>query len=172
MDLMIEAGEALPGVEFKRRVGSEWDNTTSANIFSNKKVVVFGLPGAFTPTCSKSQLPGYEANFEAFQELGVDEVYCCSVNDTFVMNAWFENMGVTKVLPLADGSGHFTDLIGMMVNKDNLGFGRRSWRYAMVVDDGLVKAVFAEEGFGDNIETDPYEASKPEKVLEWLKGNE
>ena len=172
MDIMIEAGEALPNVEIKRRVNDEWDNTTTANIFSNKKIVVFGLPGAFTPTCSKSQLPGYDANFEAFQKLGVDEVYCCSVNDTFVRNAWFKRQGVKNVLPLPDGSGHFTDLIGMMVDKDNLGFGRRSWRYAMVVDDGIVKAVFPEEGFSDNCATDPYEASKPVKVLEWLKGNE
>ena len=128
-------------------------------------MVIFALPGAFTPTCSSFQLPGFETQFSQFQEKGIDEIYCLSVNDSFVMNAWFEGQGVENVRPLPDGNGEFTQLIGASVKKANLGFGIRSWRYAMVVNDGVIERMFAEAGYGDNIDTDPYEVSSPENVL-------
>jgi len=128
-------------------------------------VVIFALPGAFTPTCSSFQLPGFETQFSQFQAKGVDEIYCLSVNDSFVMNAWFESLDISNVFPLPDGNGEFTHLIGAECKKSNIGFGYRSWRYAVVLNDGLVESVFIEEGFQDNIESDPYEASSPENVL-------
>lgn len=139
-----------------------------SDVFGGKRVVVFGLPGAFTPTCSSKQLPRFDELYNEFTEY-VDEVYCVSVNDGFVMKAWFENLGIENVKYLSDGSGVFTKAMGMLVAKDNLGFGFRSWRYAVVLNDGNVERMFAEEGFCDNCETDPYEVSTPENVLEFLK---
>ena len=124
------------------------------------------MPGAFTPTCSTQQLPGFEENYGKFQEKGIDEVYCLSVNDSFVMNAWFKDLGIENVKSLPDGARSFTMSIGALCEKNNLGFGFRSWRYAIVVNDGVVENVFSEEGFGNNIETDPYEVSTPENVLD------
>ena len=124
------------------------------------------MPGAFTPTCSTQQLPGFEENYGKFQEKGIDEVYCLSVNDSFVMNAWFKDLGIENVKSLPDGARSFTMSIGALCEKNNLGFGFRSWRYAIVVKDGVVENVFSEEGFGNNIETDPYEVSTPENVLD------
>ena len=135
----------------------------------DKTIVVFGLPGAFTPTCSTFQLPTFEEMYDQFKDSGVDEVYCTSVNDTFVMNAWFEQQGIEKVKPLPDGNGELARQLGLLVKKENLGFGLRSWRYAMVVEDNVVTNFSPEEGFCDNIESDPYEASKPEAILKWLK---
>lgn len=137
--------------------------------FTGTPLVIFGLPGAFTPTCSKSQLPGYEKAYNEFNELGFG-VLCISVNDSYVMQAWKEAMGVVQVGMAADGNGTFTEDMNMLVDKSNMGMGRRSWRYAAVVDsEGTLLKMFIEEGKGDNVEDDPYEASKPEKVLEWLK---
>ena len=147
------------------RVDGEFVLLNTTEQFAGKRVVIFALPGAYTPTCSSFQLPGFETMFSQFQEKGVDEVYCLSVNDSFVMNSWFEAQGVQNVRPLPDGNGEFTELVGASVKKANLGFGVRSWRYAMVVNDNVVEHVFAEEGFGDNIDTDPYEVSAPENVL-------
>ena len=124
------------------------------------------MPGAFTPTCSTQQLPGFEENYGKFQDKGIDEVYCLSVNDSFVMNAWFKDLGIENVKSLPDGARSFTMSIGALCEKNNLGFGFRSWRYAIVVNDGVVENVFSEEGFGNNIETDPYEVSTPENVLD------
>ena len=126
---------------------------------------MFALPGAYTPTCSNKQLPGFDDNFSAFQEKGIDEVYCLSVNDSFVMNAWFDSLGIKNVRPLPDGNGEFTELVGASCGKANLGFGIRSWRYAMVINNNVVESIFTEEGFADNIETDPYTVSTPENVL-------
>ena len=111
------------------------------------------------------QLPGLEAFYDDFKAKGIDEVYCLSVNDSFVMNAWFESQGIVDVFPLPDGNGEFTEGMGASVQKANLGFGIRSWRYAIVVNDNVIEHVFAEEGFGDNIDSDPYEISTPENVL-------
>ena len=162
---MINVGDNLPDVNMPVRVDGEFVLLNTTEQFAGKRVVIFALPGAYTPTCSSFQLPGFETMFSQFQEKGVDEVHCLSVNDSFVMNSWFEAQGVQNVRPLPDGNGEFTELVGASVKKANLGFGVRSWRYAMVVNDNVVEHVFAEEGFGDNIDTDPYEVSAPENVL-------
>ena len=162
---MINVGDNLPDVNMPVRVDGEFVLLNTTEQFAGKRVVIFALPGAYTPTCSSFQLPGFETMFSQFQEKGVDEVYCLSVNDSFVMNSWFEAQGVQNVRPLPDGNGEFTELVGASVKKANLGFGVRSWRYAMVVNDNVVEHVFAEEGFGDNIDTDRYEVSAPENVL-------
>jgi len=130
---------------------------------------VFGLPGAFTPTCSTFQLPTFEEMYDQFIEAGVDEVYCTSVNDTFVMNAWFENQGITKVQSLPDGNGDLARQLGLLVKKENLGFGLRSWRYAMLVVDGTVEVMNVESNLMDNATEDPYEMSKPEVFLDEVK---
>jgi len=162
---MINVGDNLPDVNMPVRVDGDFVLLNTTEQFAGKRVVIFALPGAYTPTCSSFQLPGFETMFSQFQEKGIDEVYCLSVNDSFVMNSWFEAQGVQNVRPLPDGNGEFTELVGASVKKANLGFGVRSWRYAMVVNDNVVEHVFAEEGFGDNIDTDPYEVSAPENVL-------
>ena len=168
----------VPEVTFHTRVRDEsiegpnpyrWQDVTTADLFAGKRVVVFSLPGAFTPTCSTYQLPGYDSKFEDFQALGIDEVYCLSVNDSFVMNAWFKQQEVKNVKPIPDGSGDFTYAMGMSVNKANLGFGFRSWRYAMVVNGGEIEQLFEEPGKVGNCPVDPYEVSDPDTVLQYLK---
>lgn len=178
---MAIVGDKIPEVTFKQRVGDttpdgggcpidgEWVDLTTADIFDNKKVVVFSLPGAFTPTCSTLQVPGFDENYDKFKELGVDEVYVISVNDAFVMNAWVDCMNIKNIKPLPDGNGVFTEKMGMLVAKQNLGFGLRSWRYAMVVDNNEITAFFTEPGQGFNVEEDPYGETAPEKVLEFLQ---
>ena len=168
----------VPGVVFKTRVRDEsvegpnpfrWQDVSTDDIFNGKKVVVFALPGAFTPTCSSTHLPGYEAKYEEFKALGVDEVYCLSVNDAFTMFQWGRQLGVEKVKLLPDGSADFTRRMGMLVRKDNLGFGERSWRYSMLVEDGAITALFAEPGISDNCPTDPFEVSDAETMLNLLR---
>ena len=170
----------VPEVTFKTRVRDEsidgpnpyrWQDVTTNDLFAGKRVVVFSLPGAFTPTCSTYQLPGYDENYEEFQALGIDEVYCISVNDSFVMNAWFKQQEVQNVKPIPDGSGEFTSSMDMLVDKSNLGFGSRSWRYAMIVNDGEIEMMFEEPGKIGNCPIDPYEMSNPDTVLTWLKQN-
>ena len=136
--------------------------------FGGRKVILFGLPGAFTPTCSTKQLPGYEAMFEMFQSKGIDEIICTSVNDAFVMSHWFKDQDCKKVTWVADGSGLLADELDMLCKKDNLGFGVRSWRYAAVINNGIVEQMFAEEGKCDNHTEDPYDISSPENVYEKL----
>ncbi len=168
MSTLINVGETLPEVTMPFRAEGEWKYLNTKEQFAGKRVIIFALPGAFTPTCSSFQLPGFETMFSQFQEKGIEDIYCLSVNDTFVMNSWFEAQGIENVKPLPDGNGEFTEYVGASVAKANVGFGIRSWRYAMVVNDNVVESVFAEEGFGDNIESDPYEVSTPENVLENL----
>jgi peroxiredoxin len=165
---IIEGETRVPEVILPQRVGGEFVTLDTQQQFAGKRVIVFGLPGAFTPTCSTQQLPGFDENFEKFQEKGIDEIYCVSVNDTFVMNSWFESLGIKNVYPLPDGNGEFTHLIGAECSKSNLGFGYRSWRYAAVVNDGVIEKIFIEDGYTDNAESDPYEVSTPENVLENL----
>jgi len=162
---IVEGQTQIPEVVMPIRVDGDFVMLNTKEQFAGKRVIIFALPGAFTPTCSSFQLPGFETQFSQFQEKGIDEIYCLSVNDSFVMNAWFEGQGVENVRPLPDGNGEFTQLIGASVKKANLGFGIRSWRYAMVVNDGVIERMFAEAGYGDNIDTDPYEVSSPENVL-------
>ncbi|HJZ19225.1 MAG TPA: peroxiredoxin [Candidatus Nanoarchaeia archaeon] len=174
---MIE-GKHIPSVVFKTRVRDEsiggenpfrWQDVTSDEIFKGKRVVVFALPGAFTPTCSSTHLPGYEKFYDEIKAQGVDEVYCLSVNDAFVMFQWGKHQNVNKTKLLPDGNGEFTRKMGMLVRKENLGFGDRSWRYSMVVNNGVIEKIFAEEGFGDNCPTDPFEFSDAETMLSYLK---
>jgi len=146
-----------------------WVDVTTDEIFKDKKIVLFALPGAFTPTCSSQHLPGYEAEYEKFKELGIDEVICLSVNDAFVMNEWGIDQKVEKVTLLPDGSGNFTRGMGMLVKKENLGFGERSWRYSMYVENGEIKKVFEEEGKSDNFKDDPFEVSDAKTMIEYLK---
>ncbi|TIP33523.1 MAG: peroxiredoxin, partial [Mesorhizobium sp.] len=146
-----------------------WENKTSDDYFGGKRIILFSLPGAFTPTCSTFQLPDFEKLYDQFLELRIDAIYCVSVNDAFVMNAWGKSLGLQKIELIPDGSGEFTRKMGMLVAKDNLGFGMRSWRYAALIDDGVVEQWFEEEGFCDNCETDPYGVSSPQNVLDKLK---
>ena len=147
------------------------DQTLSFNdVLKNKRVVVFGLPGAFTPTCSSKQLPGFDEYYNDIIGHDIDEIYCVSVNDGFVMKSWFTSLGIERVKYLSDGNGDFTRRLGMLVEKKNLGFGPRSWRYAAILNDGKLETIMPEDGISDNCETDPYENSSPMKVIEYLSG--
>jgi len=178
---MMPTPENVPNVTFKTRVRDEsvegpnpyrWEDKTTADIFAGKKVVVFSLPGAFTPTCSSNHLPRYEELYDDFQALGVDEIVCVSVNDAFVMFQWGKSIGNEKIYLLPDGNGEFTRKMGMLVDKSNVGFGMRSWRYSMVVDDGVIEKMFVEPDFGDNCPTDPFEVSDADTMLAYLKGSD
>lgn len=145
-----------------------WVEETSEDLFKGKRVVLFALPGAFTPTCSTTHLPGYEANYEKILEQDIDEIYCLSVNDSFVMNAWFDSLGITQVKPIGDGNCDFTRQMGMLVKKEQVTFGFRSQRYSMVVDNGRVEMIFVEDGKEDNYEGDPFSVSDSETMLDYL----
>ena len=170
--------KTVPNVTFKTRVRDEsiksenpfrWQDVTTADVFANKSVIIVALPGAFTPTCSSTHLPGYEAKYQALKDLGVDDVYCLSVNDAFTMFQWGKNLGVKNIKMLPDGNGDFTRGMDMLVKKENLGFGSRSWRYSMHVVNGEIKAVFAESGKMDNCPEDPFEVSDVDTMLAHLK---
>lgn len=175
-------GRTIPDTIFKTRVRDEsvegpnpyrWQDVTSTEIFApGKRVAVFSLPGAFTPTCSNEQCPGFELNYDDLRAAGIDDVYCISVNDAFVMFQWRKHLGMQKVRMLPDGNGDFTRRMGMLIDKSHLGFGMRSWRYAMVVDDGDIVAWWQEPGINDAGEDDdPYVEATPEHVLEWARAN-
>jgi peroxiredoxin len=168
----------VPDAVFKTRVRDQsiggdnpfrWQDRSTDEIFAGKRVVVFALPGAFTPTCSSTHLPGYEAKFDDLMALGVDEVVCLSVNDAFVMFQWGKKLGIEKVTLLPDGNAEFTRKMGMLVDKRDLGFGQRSWRYSMVVDDGQIEVLFAEPGFADDCPTDPFEVSDVDTMIDYLR---
>jgi len=174
-------GREIPDVTLKTRVRDEsvkgpnpfrWQDRQTQEMFGKGRIVIFSLPGAFTPTCSTEQCPAFERQYDDLRAAGADEVYCVSVNDAFVMFQWGKSLGLNKVKLAPDGSGNFTRRMGMLINKDHLGFGQRSWRYAMVVDDGVVAAWFEEPGINDiGDDEDPYTESTPDKVLEWLMAN-
>ena len=166
---MRSEGYQIPQVEFVFREAGEFVTRTSSQLFNEKRVVIFSLPGAFTPTCSAYQLPGFEEKFDEFKALGIDEIYCISVNDGFVMNAWAQDQNIQNVKLIPDGNAYFTRSMGMLVSKSNLGFGERSWRYAAVVDNGLIEKLFVEAGQRDNADTDPYEETTPDAVLDYVK---
>ena len=168
----------VPSVVFKTRVRDvsvkgpnsfHWQDVKSDDIFKDKNIVLFALPGAFTPTCSSAHLPGYEKAYGKFKKLGVDDGMCLSVNDAFVMFQWGKSQGVKNVKLLPDGSGLFTEKMGMLVKKDNLGFGERSWRYSMYVEDGVIQKMFIEPGKSDNCKTDPVEVSDADTMLKYLE---
>jgi len=160
-------GKPVPQATFKTRVDSEWVELTSDDVFKGKNVVVFSLPGAFTPTCSSSHVPRYNQLVPKFNELGIDDVICMSVNDAFVMNEWKLAQHADRVTFLPDGNGEFTEGMGMLVGKEDLGFGKRSWRYSMLVRDGVIEKVFAEP----QEPGDPFVASDADTMLKYLDEN-
>jgi thioredoxin-dependent peroxiredoxin len=171
--------DRIPDTVFKTRVRNDaldgpnpfdWKDLSTAEIFKDRNVVVFSLPGAFTPTCSTSHLPRYEELYDEYKAQGVDEIVCLSVNDAFVMHQWGESQGIKNIFQLPDGNGEFTRKMGMLVDKSNLGFGMRSWRYSMYVEDGEIKQMFSEKGYEDNCQTDPFEVSDADTMLDYLKG--
>ncbi len=165
----IKEGTTLPSANFIFRENGEFVTRSITELFEGKRVVIFSLPGAFTPTCSAYQLPGFEEKYDEFISLGIDDIYCISVNDGFVMNAWAKDQNIEKVNLIPDGNADFTRSMGMLVHKTNLGFGERSWRYAAVVDNCSIEKLFVEDGLQNNAEDDPYVESTPEKVLEYVK---
>ena len=155
---------------FYIRENDDWVLKRTQDIFNDKEVVVFGLPGAFTPTCSAFQLPKFEELYDDFKDLGIDEVYCTSVNDSFVMNAWFEQQGITKVKALPDGNGDFAKSVNMINDFTNRGFGMRSWRYCLFVKNAEIKVRYTEWGEPEACPIqDPFEVSNAEKMIEALK---
>ena len=164
-----------PKATFKTRVqvndSYDWKDVTTEQLFANKRVVVFSLPGAFTPTCTTFQLPGFDAKYGEFKALGIDEVYCASVNDSFVMNAWFRQLQIQNVKSIPDGNGDFTRKMGFLVEKKPNGFGERSWRYAIIVNNGVIENIIEEDGFEDNVPVneDPYVETTPDVLLNYLK---
>jgi peroxiredoxin len=175
----MSSNNEIPQVVFKTRVRDEsvegpnpfrWQDVSSDEIFSGKRVIVFALPGAFTPTCSTTHLPGYEKHYDAFREAGIDEIYCLSVNDAFTMFQWGKHLGAEKVKLLPDGSTDFTRGMDMLVSKDNLGFGLRSWRYSMLVEDGQIVKIFSEAGKQDECPTDPFQVSDADTMLNYVTG--
>lgn len=165
---MKQPGDRIPSCTFHTRQDGEWKDVTTDEIFAGKKVVVFALPGAFTPTCSSTHLPGYMARSEALKAAGVDAIYCLSVNDTFVMNAWAKDQGVDdEVGMIPDGNGEFSEGMGLLVDKAAIGFGKRSWRYSMLVEDGVIKQMFIEDM---NAPGDPFKVSDADTMLAHING--
>ncbi len=156
-----ENNSVLKDIEFPVRENGQWSKWNTESLFKGKKVVVFGLPGAFTPTCSSSHLPRYEELYDVFKSQGIDEIYCISINDTFVMNSWAEAQDISKVKMLPDGNAEFTKAVGMLVSKSSLGFGERSWRYSMLIEDGVIVKHFIEP----DKEGDPFEVSDADTMI-------
>jgi|TARA_B100001964_G_C14180082_1_gene575779 peroxiredoxin len=165
----MQEGDRVPQIKFKVRSLGDWVEKTTDDYFKGKRVILFSLPGAFTPTCSTKQLPGFEKLADVFKQHRINEIYCMSVNDSFVMNAWAQNQKLANVQVIPDGNGEFTEKVGMLVDKKDKGFGNRSWRYAAIITDGLVEKVFIESWKKDNSAEDPYEVSSPENVLKYLQ---
>lgn len=163
-DMPNKEGSTVPTVKWPTRVNDDWKTLDSEQLFKDKKVIVFSLPGAFTPTCSSTHLPRYNQLAGAFKKLGVDEICCVSVNDTFVMNAWLADQEAENITVVPDGNGEFTERMGMLVDKEEIGFGKRSWRYSMLVNNGVVEKMFIEP----NKPGDPFEVSDADTMLEYL----
>ncbi|TMP39260.1 glutathione peroxidase [Pseudoalteromonas rubra] len=157
-------GQTVPQVTFPVRENDEWKNISTDDLFKGKTVVVFSLPGAFTPTCSSTHLPRYNELAGVFKQNGVDEIVCISVNDTFVMNAWAKDQEAENVTLIPDGNGEFSEGMGMLVDKKELGFGKRSWRYSMLVKDGVIAKMFIEP----DVPGDPFEVSDADTMLEYI----
>ncbi|MBF0471183.1 MAG: glutathione peroxidase [Gammaproteobacteria bacterium] len=160
-------GKKVPSVVFKTRQGAEWVDVSSDELFSGKRVVVFSLPGAFTPTCSSTHVPRFNQLAPALKAAGVDEIICMAVNDAFVMNEWQVEQKAERIRFIPDGNGDFTKGMGLLVDKSAIGFGDRSWRYSMVVENGVVEKQFIEpEKPGD-----PFEVSDADTMLQYLAPN-
>ena len=172
-------GTTIPEVIFETRVRDnsiggdnpyKWEKKSTSDFFGEGRNVLFSLPGAFTPTCSAYQLPGFDRLADEFFNLGVKNIYCISVNDSFVMNAWKKQQEIKNVKVIPDGNGEFTRYMGMLINKEHLGFGQRSWRYAAIVSNMQVDGWFEEPGINNSgLDSDPYGETTPEKLLEWIK---
>lgn len=162
--LSTREGQKVPNVTFHTRVNDEWVDKTTDELFGGKTVVVFSLPGAFTPTCSSTHLPGYNDLAPVFKANGVDDILCISVNDSFVMNEWAKSQNSDNVTLIPDGNGEFTEGMGMLVDKKDLGFGPRSWRYSMLVKDGTIEKMFIEP----EVPGDPFEVSDAETMLKYI----
>ncbi|CAM9943609.1 unnamed protein product [Chrysoparadoxa australica] len=158
-------GQKVPEVNFQVREEGKWETWSTSQLFKGKKVVLFALPGAFTPTCSSTHLPRYNDLAGEFKKHGIDEIYCLSVNDTFVMNAWKESQEAENITFLPDGNGDFSRGMGMLVDKEDLGFGPRTWRYSMVVNDGVIEKMFIEP----NVPGDPFEVSDADTMLDYIQ---
>ena len=160
-------GQDVPKVTFPTRRGDAWVEVSTDELFKGKKVVLFSLPGAFTPTCSSTHLPRYNELASEFKKLGIDDIICVSVNDTFVMNAWAADQESGNITVLPDGNGEFTEGMGRLVDKHNLGFGKRSWRYSMFVDDGKIVQIFDEP----QKDGDPFEVSDADTMIKYLNSD-
>lgn len=160
-------GQSVPNVTFPTRQGDEWVNVSTDQLFKGKTVVVFALPGAFTPTCSSTHLPRYNELAGVFKKNGVDDIVCLSVNDTFVMNAWLADQEAENITVVPDGTGAFAEGMGMLVDKSDIGFGKRSWRYSMLVKDGVIEKMFIEP----NQPGDPFEVSDADTMLNYINPN-
>ncbi len=167
----------VPSVIFHTRVRNsdlagenpyEWKDLNSEAIFRGRKIVLVALPGAFTPACSNTHLPEFEAAYEQFMDLGVDEVVCVSVNDAFVMFQWAKALGVSRIRMLPDGNGHFSEKMGMLVRRDAQGMGPRSWRYSAYIEDGEIMKMFAEPNLQDNPKGVPVSVSNAQTMLDFL----
>ncbi len=160
-------GQRIPDVTFKTRSDSDWVDVTSAELFNGKTVVVFALPGAFTPTCSSAHVPRYNELAPELKAQGVDDIVCISVNDAFVMNEWQKDQRAEHIRFIPDGNGEFSAAMQMLVDKGSLGFGKRSWRYAMLVKDGVIDKMFIEQ----DVPGDPYEVSDADTMLAYINPN-
>lgn len=165
MELKDQTGTQVPQVNFKVREGHKWVEKNTDDYFKGKKVVLFALPGAYTPTCSSTHLPRYNELYDTFVKNGIDDVICLSVNDTFVMNEWQMDQGADNITMLPDGNGEFSEKLGFLVGKDDLGFGKRSWRYSMLVNDGTIEKMFIEK----EVPGDPFDTSDADTMLKHLK---
>ncbi len=165
--LTSKEGQKVPEVVFKTRNNDKWEDISTKDLFDGKNVIVFSLPGAFTPTCSSTHLPRYNQLASTFKEEGIDDIICISVNDTFVMNAWKKDQEAENIKVIPDGNGEFTQKMGMLVGKENLGFGKRSWRYSMLVRNGIIEKMFIEP----EKDGDPFEVSDADTMLDYLSPN-
>lgn len=157
-------GQKVPTVTFRARRDQEWVDISTDKLFNGKNVIVFSLPGAFTPTCSSTHVPGYSELAPIFRENGIDDIICVSVNDTFVMNEWAKEQAAHNITFIPDGNAEFTEGMGMLVDKTDLGFGKRSWRYSMLVKDGVIEKMFIEP----EVAGDPFEVSDAETMLNYI----
>ena len=159
--LNSKEGQRVPEVTFKTRRDHEWVDLSSDDVFAGKSVIVFSLPGAFTPTCSSSHVPRYNQLAPVFKANGIDEIICVSVNDAFVMDEWQRAQRADRVTFLPDGNGDFSAGMGLLVGKEDLGFGKRSWRYSMLVRDGEIEKMFIEP----DEPGDPFNVSDADTML-------
>jgi len=160
-------GQNVPQITFRTRDNHEWVDVSTNDVFKDKTVIVFSLPGAFTPTCSSTHVPRYNQLTPTFKQYGIDDVICIAVNDAFVMNEWKKEQHADNVTFIPDGNGEFSDGMGMLVDKDDIGFGKRSWRYSMLVKNGVIEKMFIEP----NKPGDPFEVSDADTMLDYIAPN-